>query len=136
MLPFEDFSIRPEWFIQGTEPTAKSSWYKKIEICKTDKKIANESCKKADKTKVNTYIKITAELPEWQDSVDKWVQEQYGDDGKYFPPATTSRLEFDADGNPTVAACKFAEIIKTVTKYPWNLDFRPKLRPEMILVRF
>lgn len=97
MLPFEDYATRPEWFIQGTEPTAISSWYKKIEICKNDKKIANDACKNAGKTKVNTYIKITAELPEWQDSVDKWVQDHYGDDSKYFPPTSTSHLEFDGD---------------------------------------
>lgn len=97
-LPFEDNPTRSEWFIKGTEPTAKSSWYSKLEVCKEDGLLASSSCKKADKTETNTYIKITAELPEWQDDVDAWVNENYNE-SKYFPPQSTSGLEFDDDGD-------------------------------------
>ena len=111
MLPFKDEKTRPEWFVNGTEPTAISEWYKELEICKSDGKIANDSCKKADKTKVKTFIKLTAELPEWQADVDKWVKEHYADDSKYFPPTTTSKLYFDDDGNPKEDGDPSVEIV-------------------------
>ena len=97
MLPFQDYPTRQEWFINGTEPTARSSWYERLEICKVDGKIANQSCKDAAETKVETFIKITAEQPEWQSEVDKWVYDTYKGDDQYFPPSTVSRLEFDGD---------------------------------------
>jgi membrane peptidoglycan carboxypeptidase len=99
MLPYDDNPKRYEWFIEGTEPTAKSSWYQKLEICKIDGLLTNDACKDADKTKVKTYTSIMAELPEWQLDVDAWVSENYNDDDKYFPPQTRSQLEFEGDGD-------------------------------------
>jgi hypothetical protein len=99
MLPYEDFETRQEWFIQGTEPTAKSTWYQKLEICKPDGKIANDACRAANETEQKTFIKITAESPEWQSDVDKWVQKKYGDEDKYFPPTSVSKLTFSGDGD-------------------------------------
>ena len=96
-LPYEDFPTRSEWFIKGTEPTAKSDWYQKLEICKIDGRLANEGCKDADETSVKNFIKITAPYTEWQSAVDSWVKEKYSDDSKYFPPQMTSKLEFDDD---------------------------------------
>lgn len=98
-LPYEDYERKTEWFIVGTEPTAKSPWYQKLEICKPDGKIASDACREADETKVKTFIKITAEVPEWQSYVDEWVRKKYGDDDTYFPPTTTSRLTFDSSGS-------------------------------------
>lgn len=95
MLPYEDFPSRPEWFVKGTEPTAPSNWYQRLEICKEDGLLANNSCKDANKTEVKSFISIQAELPEWQVYVDKWVGENYSGDEVYFPPRTTSGLEFD-----------------------------------------
>jgi membrane peptidoglycan carboxypeptidase len=99
MLPMSDFPSREEWFIKETEPTSRSEWFQKIEICKDDGRIANDSCKSADRTKVNTYVKIIAELPEWQYSVDQWVYESFGGDAKYYPPEMESALKYDSDGN-------------------------------------
>ncbi|OGC68711.1 hypothetical protein A2415_02035 [candidate division WWE3 bacterium RIFOXYC1_FULL_39_7] len=96
LLPQEGFGTRNEWFLQDTEPTARSDWYQRIEVCKIDGRIANDGCKDADETDTNTFIKITAELPEWQSSVDAWVKENYDED-RYFPPQMRSRLEFDGD---------------------------------------
>ncbi|MFH1295324.1 MAG: penicillin-binding transpeptidase domain-containing protein, partial [bacterium] len=101
MLPYDENERRLEWFITGTEPTAVSDWYQRLEVCKVDGKIANEACKNAGKTKQKTYIKIKAELPEWQDAVDNWVAEHFKDDDTYFPPASTSKLAFDDDGDAT-----------------------------------
>ncbi|OGC45646.1 hypothetical protein A2V49_02985 [candidate division WWE3 bacterium RBG_19FT_COMBO_34_6] len=95
MLPYKDGNTRQEWFIKGTEPSSVSDWYKTLEICEIDGKIANEECKEADKTDTETYIDIRAELPEWQMYVDKWVSENYSDEDKYFPPKSRSCLAFD-----------------------------------------
>ena len=111
MLPFKDEKTRPEWFVNGTEPTAISEWFREIEVCKSDGKISNDSCKKAEKTKVKTFVKITAELPEWQVDADKWVKENYAGDSKYFPPSTTSKLYFDSDGNPNEDGDPSVEIV-------------------------
>ncbi len=98
MLPYKDNPTRPEWFVSGTEPTAKSPWYEELEICKPDHRLADDACRQADQTKIVNYTKIIAELPEWQNDVDKWVQENYKD-SKYFPPLTTSHLQFDDNGD-------------------------------------
>lgn len=102
MLPATSDSkdVRSEWFIQGTEPTAKSDWYQKIEVCKLDGRIANQDCKDASETDINNYIKITAELPEWQYAVDDWVKQHYKD-SLYFPPEMVSKLQFDSSGDVT-----------------------------------
>lgn len=99
MLPFKDFPKRSEWFVKGTEPLSPSEWYKTLEICEVDGRIANEDCKKAKKTDTKTYIGITDYKPEWQNFTDAWLQENFAKDQKYFPPTITSRLNFDGD-NP------------------------------------
>ncbi|MBI4091246.1 penicillin-binding protein, partial [candidate division WWE3 bacterium] len=83
MQPFGDIKTRTEKFIKGTEPTIRSPWYLKLEICKEDGRIANDACRDDEKTKTKTYIKILAEMPEWQEDVDKWVEEKYKDDDQY-----------------------------------------------------
>ncbi len=98
MLPTDGSSNRSEWFIKGTAPTAKSSWYKRLEICKQDGNLANQSCQDDGDTDTKTFVKIEAELTEWQDAVDAWVKEKYSGDDKYFPPTIKTALEFEGDG--------------------------------------
>lgn len=95
MLPADGEEKRTEWFINGSEPTAKSDWYQKIEICKIDGRVTNSGCKDANETEVKTFVKVRAELPEWQYGVDAWVKEHYTKEERYFPPQMTSALEFD-----------------------------------------
>lgn len=97
MQPFKDFPKRSEWFVKGTEPQSPSEWYKTIEYCLVDGRIANEDCKKADQTKTKTFIGITDYKSEWQNYTDAWLQQNYGNDSTYFPPTITSRLSFDGD---------------------------------------
>lgn len=97
MLPYNDNKTRVEKFIKGTEPVIKSPWYLKLEVCKSDGKLANDACKEDDKTKTKNFIKIMAELPEWQDGVDKWVKEKYDDQDEYFPPTKKSKYPEDND---------------------------------------
>lgn len=95
MQPYDDKPTRKEKFIKGTEPTTKSPWYLKLEICKKDGKLANDACREDDKTKTKNYIKILAELPEWQDAVNAWVADKYKDEDEYFPPTKTSKYPDD-----------------------------------------
>jgi hypothetical protein len=96
-LPYKDFDRRVEWFAKNTKPTAVSDWYQRIRICKIDGRIANQGCIDAGKSEEKDFIKIKAELPEWQSAVDEWVKENYKDDKKYFPPQMVSELEFDGN---------------------------------------
>jgi len=111
MLPMDGFPSREEWFIKGTEPTSRSSWFQRIEVCRDDGRIANKSCKEADRTKVSTFVKIIAELPEWQYSVDQWVYENFGGDSKYYPPEMESALEYDSDGKLDKSADPVVKIV-------------------------
>jgi len=95
MLPYKDYPRKFEWFVKGTEPQSPSEWYKTIEICDIDGRIANDECKDADKTSNKNFIGITDYLPEWQNYTDAWIQESYSGDSTYFPPTITSKLSFD-----------------------------------------
>lgn len=96
-LPYEDMPKRKEWFVKSTEPTAKSDWYSKLEVCKIDGRITNEACKEAGKTETKSFIGIKDTLTEWQPAVDAWIKEEYKGDKKYFPPQMVSQLKFNGD---------------------------------------
>ena len=89
---------RVEKFIKGTEPTEKCSVHKKLEICKEDGKLASEACREAGETEEKIFIDFKARLPEWQEFVDRWVSETYGDDEKYHPPEEVSTHYFHPEG--------------------------------------
>lgn len=99
MQPYGDRSTRSEWFIKGTEPPSVSDWYKRLQICKIDGKLANDSCKDADEEEEKTFIDIQAEKEEWQPYVNKWISENYSDNEEYFPPQTHTCLSFEEDGD-------------------------------------
>jgi len=122
MLPNGDDGRRWEWFQENTVPTAKSDWYQRIEVCEIDGRIANEGCVDADETEEKTFVKIQAELPEWQSSVDWWVKENYKD-SKYFPPQMKSRLEFDGDEVENKNDV-YVAITSPIEKSAVYLDFR------------
>jgi penicillin-binding protein 1C len=124
MLPYGDRSTRQEWFIKGTEPTSVSDWYKTLEICKKDGRIANDSCREADDTETKTYIDIQAALPEWQMYVDKWVSENYSGKDEYFPPKIKTCLEFNKDGDVKDSNNICAKIVNFKDGEEVPLDFR------------
>ena len=97
MLPFKDFPKKFEWFVKGTEPLSKSDWYQTLEVCDVDGRLANDDCKKADKTDVKTYVGIKDYYPDWQIYTDAWLQENFSKDDTYFPPTITSKLKYDGD---------------------------------------
>jgi len=97
MKPYKDYKKRQEWFLLGTEPNSVSDWYKELEICDEDGKIANNACKDADDTDKEVFIDIQAQKPAWQIDVDAWVSENYSGEDKYFPPQMRSALVYDGD---------------------------------------
>jgi len=124
MMPVDGFDSRREWFIENTEPTAKSGWYRKLKICKDDGNIVNESCDDDGDTKTKTYVKITAALQEWQHYVDAWVNEEYNDESKYFPPTITTRLKYDNDGDVKNKDNVYVRIVGLGNGDAVSLDFR------------
>ena len=90
---------RREIFVKGTEPDVRSEMVIELEVCKKDGKIANDKCKDDGKSEKREYIKLTSLLPQWQESVDKWVEENYPKDKdefkKFYPP--TKESEYDGD---------------------------------------
>jgi membrane peptidoglycan carboxypeptidase len=121
-LPHGDSKTRSEWFVKGTEPTAVSDWYTRLEICKDDGRLSSSSCRDAGKSETETYIKITAGLPQWQPYVDAWIKENYDDD-KYFPPQMGSRLKYD-DGKVENKNDVFIEITGFEDGAQVPLEFR------------
>lgn len=94
MLPVKEFPTRQEWFIKGTKPTTQSTWYKNLEVCDTDRNLANDSCRDDGNTDTDLFVKVEAERPEWQTGVDAWIKEHYNDDERYFPPSIETILKF------------------------------------------
>ena len=87
---------RIEYFIKGTEPVVRSKMVLELQVCTKDNRIANEECIKDGKAEKREYIKLKALLPEWQESVDKWLEENYKDKdgmGKFFPPTKKSNYK-------------------------------------------
>jgi len=97
-LPSGDAPTREEYFVKGTEPTLENQMRRNIEICKTDGKIASQACRDAKQTEEKTYFVLTAELPEWQEAVDKWIEDNHKDDEQYHPPKDVSTSYFNKDG--------------------------------------
>lgn len=97
MLPVNGFDTRQEWFIKGTKPTAQSTWFKTLEVCDVDGNLANDSCRDADQTDTELFVKVEAERPEWQTGVDAWIKEKYNDDNRFFPPTIETVLKFNGD---------------------------------------
>ena len=110
-LPFEEYASRPEWIVKGTEPTAPSEWYQKLEVCKFDDKLANSSCREHDDTRIESYVVVKAEFPEWQPSVDAWIGENFTGRSEYFPPKLTSAIEYDDDGDVRTKADPKVKIV-------------------------
>lgn len=87
-------NTRQEYFVKGTEPTTKSDMILELEICKEDNRLANDKCRDDENTKKKKYIKLLALLPQWQETVDKWVEDNYPSDKdefkKFYPPTKKS----------------------------------------------
>lgn len=88
---------RSEIFIKGRVPVEVDDLHMEIEICEEDDKIANDDCKDDDKTDKKVFIVLKDVLPEWQESVDKWIEENKKDDDQWHPPDEESDYEKEDD---------------------------------------
>jgi len=88
MIPYEGAEDgRKEFFVKGAEPKTVSDWFLPLKVCKKDDghfKLEKD-CDDSDKVKERIFIRMKAELPEWQDFVDSWIKDNI-DDKEYFPP--------------------------------------------------
>ena len=90
MLPTEGFPARLEVFVRGTEPRASSDIYTMVKVCKIDGKIANQTCEDQGQVEEKRFIKLHDPNYEWQDTIDKWVEENYKDRPEFNPPKEQS----------------------------------------------
>ncbi len=87
MVPYEDKEERRiEYFVKGTEPKAKSPWFKRVKVCKDGK------------IKDKLYIEYKAQKEEWQPYLEAWIENKYKDDKdelyKYMGP------DYEKEHNP------------------------------------
>ncbi len=82
-LPADGRSTRSEYFIKGTEPTEKSTFYKMLKISKSNGKLANDDEVKNNNYEEKEFLVIEEEDPvstdgknRWQEAIDAWVKEQ------------------------------------------------------------
>ena len=64
-------------------------------VCDEDGNLANDSCKDSGDTSEELFVKVEAEMPEWQAGVDAWIKEHHNDDKRYFPPSIETVLKFE-----------------------------------------
>ena len=101
---------REEIFVKGTVPTEKDDMHQVLEICTVDGKLATDACRHAGKVEKKSFIVLKAQLPEWQEFVDKWVEEVHKDDPKYHPPTEKSDVYFGPSGDPSLREEPLVEI--------------------------
>ncbi len=111
MLPGEGTQEkRKEIFIKGTVPTQEDNMHQVLEVCTADGKLATDACEHAGKVEKKSYIILKAQLPEWQEFVDKWVSEVYPDNQLYHPPTEKSDIYFGPSGDPSLKEIPLVEI--------------------------
>ncbi len=100
-LPKDGNPARAEYFIEGTQPTDISPYYKKIKISKATGKLANDVEVKQGNYDEKDFIVFSENDPvstdgknRWQEGIDAWVKEQ--GDSKFHPPTETSDASSDA----------------------------------------
>ncbi|MFH1896338.1 MAG: transglycosylase domain-containing protein, partial [bacterium] len=77
-IPQEGEDRATEYFIRGTEPTTGSTLGEYMDVCKQDGKLATDHCRRFGEVQTAWHEYYEAELPEWQEFVDKWVEEVLG----------------------------------------------------------
>ncbi len=111
MLPGEGTQeTRQEIFVKGTVPTQKDNMHQVLKVCTADGKLATDACEHAGKVEEKSYIILKAQLPEWQEFVDKWVQKVYPDNQQYHPPTEKSDIYFGPSGDPSRNEVPLVEI--------------------------
>ncbi len=99
-LPRDGSPKRSEYFVEGTEPTEVSPYYKKLKLSKSNGKLANDVEAKNGNYEEKDYIVITENDPlstdgknRWQEAIDAWAKEQ--SDSRFQYPTETSDSSSD-----------------------------------------
>ncbi|MDA1317112.1 MAG: transglycosylase domain-containing protein [bacterium] len=94
-LPRQGSPTRSEYFIEGTQPTETSPYYKKFKLSKSNGKIANEIEVNSGNYEEKEFIYIEEQDPvsldgenRWQQAIDEWAKEQ--EDSRYKYPTEKS----------------------------------------------
>lgn len=100
-LPKDGSPKRSEYFLEGTEPTETSSYYKKLKLSKSNGKLANDVEAKSGNYEEKDYIVVTENDPistdgknRWQEAIDAWAKEQ-GDSKFHYPTETSDSSSED-----------------------------------------
>ncbi|MBP7967531.1 PBP1A family penicillin-binding protein [Candidatus Woesebacteria bacterium] len=100
-LPKDGSPKRSEYFIEGTEPTEVSPYYKKLKLSKSNGKLANDVEAKSGNYEEKDFIVITENDPistdgknRWQEAIDAWAKEQ-GDSKFHYPTETSDSSSED-----------------------------------------
>ncbi len=96
--PVDGHDKRSEYFVKGSEPTAKSAIYKQVKISKEkNDKLANSDEISHGDYDVKEYIVFEESDPVstdgknlWQEGINVWLSEAHKDDPLYKPPTETS----------------------------------------------
>jgi len=101
---------RQEIFVKGTAPTQEDNMHQVLEVCTEDGKLATDACEYAGKVEEKSYVILRAQLEEWQEFVDKWVQEVYPDNQLYHPPTERSDIYFGPSGDPSLGEVPWVDV--------------------------
>jgi membrane peptidoglycan carboxypeptidase len=125
-LPKDGNQTRAEYFIDGTQPTDISPFYKKLKISKSNGKLANDVEIKTGNYDEKDFIIITESDPvstdgknRWQEAIDAWAGQQ--SDNKFKPPTETS----DASADSVIVSIKSPSGQTTVSS--GNLNIKAKI---------
>ncbi|HEX7543115.1 MAG TPA: penicillin-binding transpeptidase domain-containing protein, partial [Patescibacteria group bacterium] len=125
-LPKDGNQTRAEYFIDGTQPTDTSPFYKKLKISKSNGKLANDVEIKTGNYDEKDFIIITESDPvstdgknRWQEAIDAWAGQQ--SDNKFKPPTETS----DASADSVIVSIKSPSGQTTVSS--GNLNIKAKI---------
>lgn len=109
-LPVDGKPTRSEYFIKGTEPTAKSPIYQKLKVQKGDhtKAASQDQIDHGDYDQVD-FIVLHEDDPvstdgqnRWQAGIDTWIKQTYAaDHPEYYPPGGVTQDSQRANTTPT-----------------------------------
>lgn len=80
----DDFPIRTEYFIEGTEPQGPDPVHAKLKVCKETGLLASKVDEEKGLVEEKEFFVFKEENSKWQEGVDAWLNGL--DDDRYHPP--------------------------------------------------
>lgn len=127
-LPVEGQARRSEFYIKGTEPTTKSTIYKKVKLSKHEEgKLANQEEIDRDDYDTKEYIVFDESDPvstdgknRWREGIDAWIREHYSAENiQYYPPTEVSTYKYEeARVSPTPTPTLIPDFTPSPTATP------------------